>query len=222
MVIRKFASNSLFDDIFMKNFLYDLQLFFEKLDSWRDKALFAILKPFWPRRITPNHLTILRIIIAIGLFVLLFYFHTTSKALVVWLFLVGALTDLLDGSIARAFGQETNVGAMLDPISDRMLIIPIAIYSLFDSHRWLFLTIILLEIINGLISAWGHGKNIFIKADIFGKVKMVLQSVVFLAILIFWPSQPHIFFIYILWLSVYLIIASIFFKILYIKDHPIT
>ncbi len=201
----------------MKKFLDDLKLFLEKVDTLRDRILFLFIKPYWPRKILPNHLTVIRIIIGIILFVLLFY-ENTSKTLIISLFCVGAITDLLDGSVARALHEETKVGAMLDSAADRILIIPIAIYSLFNLHRWLFLILILLEIINAVVSIYGHGKNMFIEANIFGKIKMVLQSVVFAAILIFWPETPNIFFIYILWLSVYFIIVSIFFKMLEVKQ----
>ena len=202
----------------MKSFIYDLKSFLEKADGLRDKVLFIVIKPYWPRNILPNHLTAIRIIIGITLFVLLFY-ENSNKILIISLFCIGAVTDLLDGSVARALNEETKVGAMLDSAADRILIIPIAIYSLFNSHRWLFLTLILMETINALVSIYGNGKNIFIEANIFGKIKMVMQSVVFAAILVFWPDPPNIFFIYILWISVAFIIVSIFFKNLYIKNY---
>lgn len=202
----------------VKNFINELQLFLEKIDSWRDKVLFVFIKPLWPRQVTPNHLTVLRICIGLFLFITLFYYKNDSAALVITLFFIGILTDLLDGSIARALHKETKVGAMMDPVADRILIIPIAFYSLFGDHRWLFLVLVLLEVINGLISLFAQGKNIFLQSNIFGKVKMVLHSLVFLAILFFWPKAPNIFFIYILWISAILIAVSIYVKILDLKN----
>jgi len=199
--------------------LNSVQLFFEDLDRLRDKILFVFIKPFWPRAITPNHLTVVRIIIGSLLFFLLFYSKNDDKALIIFLFCFGALTDLLDGSIARGLGKETKLGALLDPVADRILIIPIAIYSLFNSHRWLFLLIIGLEIINFLTSVYAHGKNIFVESNIFGKIKMVLHSVVFGAILIFWPEAPHLSFIAILWISVAFLIVSIFVKVMELKTY---
>ncbi len=198
----------------MKDFLYDIKLFLEKIDGARDKILFIFIKPYWPRRILPNHLTVVRIIIGLSLFIFLFYFKNTSELFIISLFCVGALTDMLDGSVARGLHEETKLGAILDSVADRILIIPIAVYSLFTLHRWLFLLLILLEVINALLSVYAQGKNIFIKSNIFGKIKMVLQSVVFGAILIFWPRPPNMFFIDLLWISMYFIIISIFFKIL--------
>ena len=80
----------------------DFKLFLEKIDHYRDKALFAFIKPYWPSAITPNMITYVRIFIGTVLFFLLFFFSIDSKILVVSLFGVGALTDLLDGSVARA------------------------------------------------------------------------------------------------------------------------
>jgi CDP-diacylglycerol---glycerol-3-phosphate 3-phosphatidyltransferase len=189
-----------------------VKLLFEKIDTFRDNVLFVFIKPYWPRKITPNQLTIFRIIIGLLLFILLFYYKNTSEALIITLFCIGALTDMLDGSVARGLNMVTRVGEMLDPAADRILIIPIAIYSLSSDHKWLLLSLLLLEILNGLASIWWHGKDKSAKSNIFGKVKMFLQCIVFADILIFWPKPPHTFFVYMLWLSVAFLLASIFLK----------
>ncbi len=198
----------------MQKSLDRIRLPLERLDRLRDRVLFVFIKRYWPRKILPNHLTAVRIIIGILLFVILFYHNNNNKGLIILLFLCGAVTDLLDGSVSRAFHEETKLGAILDSTADRILIIPIAIYSLFSSHRWLFLCIVLGEVVNALISIWVHGQNIFIKSNIFGKVKMFLQSIVFAGILVFWPEPPNPFLVNILWLSLIFIIISIFFKII--------
>ncbi len=203
----------------MESFLAELKLFFERLDTIRDRALFVLIKPYWPRAITPNHLTFVRIAIGFILFVLLFYYKNTDRLLIVSLFFIGAFSDMLDGSIARGLAKETKLGIALDPIADRILIIPIALYSLLGPHRWLFLLLMLLEVANAFVSMYAQSRNITITSNIFGKVKMFLQSIVFLAILLFWPEPPNDFFVYLLWISMYLIIISIFFKIREIKNH---
>ena len=203
----------------MKSFLYELKLFFDNIDAWRDKVLFVFIKPFWPQMISPNQLSIFRILISIFLFVLLFYYNNADRALILSLFCIGALSDMLDGSVARGLHKVTKTGIILDPIADRMLIIPIAIYSLMTSHRWLLIILLLLEVINMLVSLYTYSRHILVGANIFGKMKMVLQSVVFAGILLFWPNEPNEFLIYLLWISVYLIIISIFFKMLDLKNN---
>jgi len=199
-------------------FLADLGRFLEKANKHRDKVLFIFIRRAWPRFITPNHLTFVRIIIGLFLCLYLFYFKNDGAALILSLFFIGIFTDLLDGSVARCLNKETKVGAIMDPIADRIIIVPIAVYSLFSDHKWLLLLLLLLEVISGLISAYAQGKNAFIHPDIFGKFKMFFQSLVFLAILYFWPNAPHAFFIYLLWLSVGLMIISIYLKSLEIKQ----
>ena len=67
-----------------------------------------------------NQLTILRMLL-IPAFVILLIYGYRGWALVT--FLVAGLTDLLDGLIARATGQKTTLGAWLDPMADKLLIV---------------------------------------------------------------------------------------------------
>jgi len=212
----------------MKNFLDNLKRFLEKLDHYRDQALFLFIKPYWPRRITPNHVTWTRVVISIILFILIFWFKEENKILVLSLFCIGALTDLIDGPIARGLDMVTEFGAMLDSTADRFLIIPIAVYSLYGEHRWLLLVLLLMEVINSVTAIYYKSKEIYLESNIFGKTKMVLMSVVFAVILINWPNAPAQFFIDILWLSIIFGLLSIFSRILdlnskgHIKNKTIT
>lgn len=201
----------------MKNFLGDLKCFLEKIDYYRDEFLFLFIKPYWPRRIIPNYLTYLRILIGIALFVLLFFFGIENKLLIISLFCFGVLTDLLDGSVARGINKVTEFGAMLDPLADRIIIFPIAVYSLFILHRWLLLILILTEILNAIASIYYKSKEIYIESNIFGKTKMVMQSIVFIIILIVWPYAPPLYFIYILWLTIPFSFIGIFTRIIELK-----
>lgn len=198
----------------IKTYIDKLQSFLEEIDGYRDKFLFLFIKPYWPRKITPNHVTYLRLVIGIGLFVLLFWFKIEDKALIISLFCVGAITDLIDGPVARGTNRVTEFGAMLDSTSDRILIIPIAFYSLFSDHKWLLLILILAEIINALSSIFYKSKEIYLESNIFGKTKMVLLSLVLVAILAVFPKAPPIFFIDILWFSLAFSFLSIFSRVL--------
>lgn len=198
----------------MRNFLNKFKLFLEGLDKKRDQILFVFIKKYWPRWLKPNHLTYVRLIIGVLLFILLFYYGIENKTLIILLFVLGVLTDLFDGSVARCLKMETKFGAFLDPIADRIIILPIAIYSLIGGHHWLLLTLLILETINGLASIYATANNIPDDPNIFGKTKMVLQSIAFGLILIFWPQEPGLLIINILWLSVVLKILAVFLKII--------
>ncbi len=72
----------------------------------------------------PNLLTVLRLVAAPGVAVMFLYFtrpYADWFALI--LFLSAAATDWIDGYLARAWSQETRLGAMLDPIADKAMVI---------------------------------------------------------------------------------------------------
>ena len=67
-----------------------------------------------------NQLTILRIVL-IPIFVLLVVYGRLGEALLV--FMTAGATDALDGIIARRAGQRTSLGAWLDPMADKLLLV---------------------------------------------------------------------------------------------------
>lgn len=72
----------------------------------------------------PNILTVLRLLAAPGLAVMFLYFtrpYADWFALI--LFMTAAITDWFDGYLARLWGQETKIGAMLDPIADKAMVV---------------------------------------------------------------------------------------------------
>lgn len=72
----------------------------------------------------PNILTILRLLAAPGLAVMFLYFHRPyADWFALMLFVIASVTDWFDGYLARAWKQETKLGAMLDPIADKAMVI---------------------------------------------------------------------------------------------------
>lgn len=72
----------------------------------------------------PNILTLLRLLAAPGVAVMFLYFQRPwADWFALVLFVVAALTDWLDGYLARAWKQESKFGAMLDPIADKAMVI---------------------------------------------------------------------------------------------------
>jgi cardiolipin synthase len=67
-----------------------------------------------------NQLTILRMLIIPGFVILLLYGYRGWALLS---FLAAGITDLLDGLIARSTGQKTTLGAWLDPMADKLLLV---------------------------------------------------------------------------------------------------
>ncbi|HSO72746.1 MAG TPA: CDP-alcohol phosphatidyltransferase family protein, partial [Thermodesulfobacteriota bacterium] len=67
----------------------------------------------------PNWITLIRIIL-IPWFTILLINGDLKQAL--WVFLAAAVSDALDGFVARVFSQKTRLGSFLDPIADKLLL----------------------------------------------------------------------------------------------------
>src|SRR5205823_790259 len=100
----------------------------------------------------PNSLTIARIffvpllvavLVAQNVSIRILGVTVTNEWLALAIFLVAAATDLLDGYLARRWGQVTTIGTLLDPIADKLLI-SAALISLVDIHRVPAWTVILI------------------------------------------------------------------------------
>src|ERR1700741_2338371 len=94
-------------------------------------------------------------------------------------FLAAAVTDLLDGYLARRWGQVTTVGMLLDPIADKLLI-SAALISLVDIHRvpaWMVILIIGREFAVSGLRSIAAASGYTIEASELGKSKMVAQVV---------------------------------------------
>jgi len=138
---------------------------------------------------TANQLTILRIVF-IPVFIILLTYGWNGLALLI--FVTAGVTDVLDGIIARRFGQKTSVGTVLDPLADKLLMVTsIVILSLPQMDfpnllpRWLTILLIsrdalmmLVALIIVLMVGWR-----FFKPSIYGKASTVLQVITVLAVL---------------------------------------
>jgi CDP-diacylglycerol---glycerol-3-phosphate 3-phosphatidyltransferase len=135
----------------------------------------------------PNILTWLRIL-AIPLVVVLFLIgarHPVSVAYPVagLLFAVAAITDTLDGYLARRLGQTTRLGAFLDPVADKLMVaVALVLIVSRDPSAVMVLTaavIIGREIAISALREWmaGIGQRTAVAVSRIGKYKTILQMV---------------------------------------------
>jgi cardiolipin synthase (CMP-forming) len=138
---------------------------------------------------TANQLTMLRIVFVPVFIILLMYRHVGWA---LGIFVAAGVTDVLDGIIARRFRQKTSIGAVLDPLADKLLMIAsILILSLSRVRfltsipRWLLVIIIcrdvfilLVAVIVTLMVGW----RVF-KPSPYGKASTVMQFLMILAVL---------------------------------------
>ncbi|MBV9502869.1 MAG: CDP-diacylglycerol--glycerol-3-phosphate 3-phosphatidyltransferase [Acidobacteriaceae bacterium] len=106
-------------------------------------------------------------------------------------FLAAALTDLLDGYLARRWKQVTTVGTLLDPVADKLLI-SAALISLVEIRLlpgWLVILIISREFAVSGLRSIAAAEGYTIRAGELGKSKMILQvaGVTLVLLSIRWP-----------------------------------
>jgi CDP-diacylglycerol--glycerol-3-phosphate 3-phosphatidyltransferase len=127
----------------------------------------------------PNFITITRILL-IPVFVVLFATPTQDRSLsAAIVFAVAAITDLLDGYLARRNGQVTTLGKLLDPIADKLLVLS-ALILLVNVDRVSALVAILIiarEVAVTGVRAIAASEGMVIAAETTGKYKMALQVV---------------------------------------------
>jgi CDP-diacylglycerol--glycerol-3-phosphate 3-phosphatidyltransferase len=134
----------------------------------------------------PNFITLTRILL-IPVFVVLFATPTPNRSLSAGLvFVVAAVTDLLDGYLARRNGQVTTLGKLLDPIADKLLVLS-ALILLVNVDRVSALVAILIiarEVAVTGIRAIAAGEGMVIAAETTGKYKMALQVVAIMLLIL--------------------------------------
>ena len=156
----------------------------------------------------PNILTLMRIFLVPLLVVVIVTKY--SNVLAVVIFLIAALTDLLDGYIARFLGQITTLGKLLDPLADKLLI-SAALISLVQIGRapaWMVVVIVGRELAVTGLRGIAVTENIIIPAGRLGKYKMISQILATCA-LILGPQNmgPHLGIVS-LWIAMILTVLS--------------
>lgn len=150
----------------------------------------------------PNLLTLLRIFF-VPLLVAGLLSDDLSPQMQAWLpdsaelfalgvFLAAAVTDLLDGYLARRWSQVTTVGTLLDPIADKLLIMA-ALISLVWIHRvtaWMAILIVGREFAVSGLRQIASASGFTIRASELGKTKMTAQVVAISVVIgsIRWPA----------------------------------
>lgn len=166
------------------------------------------------RKNIPNLLTMLRLVLSAIFFVVLaFYDFSTEKA---WLlvpatvlFIAAAITDWLDGMLARRWQVESKFGRIMDPFCDKVLIIGALCFLAgpgfawldtgviasrgmrwtYTEHMsgvlpWMVVVIIARELLVTGIRGEMEGSGHKFGANVWGKLKMILQSIVVPAVLV--------------------------------------
>ena len=132
----------------------------------------------------PNKLSLSRLIITpIMMFFYLASFVPFGKIIAVGLFIIGAITDFLDGYIARKYNLVTDMGKFLDPIADKLLVTSALILVAVDGTILSPFGAIALAIFVGrdlavdMLRLVASSKGVVIAADKLGKYKTFSQDI---------------------------------------------
>ena len=134
----------------------------------------------------PTKITLSRILavpVIMALFYVSFSLHYVAAAVV---FILAAITDIIDGKIARKNNQVTTLGKLLDPIADKVLACTVLIMEAANGDAMMFfnppvgviLTALIVgrEVLVGAFRTVAASKGKILAADKFGKVKTALLN----------------------------------------------
>ena len=133
----------------------------------------------------PNALTVVRILLVPVVVVALTVESPGGSTIAAIVFAIAALTDGLDGYIARSQQSVTTFGKVMDPVADKLMVAAalIALVSLDRLAAWVAMVIIAREFaVSGLRIAAGQ-QGVVIPASPLGKLKTIVQVVAVLALI---------------------------------------
>ena len=183
----------------------DLKNYFDRMATSTDqKAVIINL---------PNAVTMLRICIIPVLFFLLFNPGRLWSLIIAVLFIMAALTDLLDGYLARRYHIVTNIGKFLDPIADK-IIVNTAMILMIPIGRipaCIVAIIIIRDFMIDGIRTIATSEGMIIDASKLGKRKTLCQIFALSALIIHYPflgADAHAVGMVVLYVALWLTIHS--------------
>jgi cardiolipin synthase len=134
----------------------------------------------------PNYITLLRVVL-IPFFINLMFYGYYKEGLLV--FIAACITDALDGLIARLMNMKTELGAFLDPMADKLLILSafVTLVLLNKLPVWLVIIVVSRDAILtiGSLIIYITTSNIKIQPSLIGKLTTVMQLLVVTVSLLF-------------------------------------
>jgi CDP-diacylglycerol--glycerol-3-phosphate 3-phosphatidyltransferase len=152
-----------------------------------------------------NKISIFRILLVPGIVAALVYYHPQRdwlRHVALGLFIVGIVSDAIDGFLARMWNQQTELGALLDPIADKFLILSTliscsAIQGLPENMRipaWFNLIVMSRDalLLAGAVVLFVIKGRWMIRSSLLGKWAICSQMVVIASVLIGLPITSHL------------------------------
>jgi len=141
----------------------------------------------------PNRITLSRLLLAIVFFVLLSHRYF-NVALVI--FFVAVVTDWLDGYLARKWDLSTDLGRIVDPFVDKVIICGAFIIFIHIAKDviapWMVIVIVAREFFVSSIRGFSESKGVKFASNIWGKTKMFIQSWTICALILYYAYFENI------------------------------
>lgn len=168
----------------------------------------------------PNLLSFFRIAIIPCLVYLLASPDGAASLLATLLFLVAAGTDFLDGYLARRQRSVSDLGKILDPIADKLMVIAVLIMLAARPGEpsvpaWMVVVIVAREVAVTVLRAIALAEGIVMEAEDLGKYKFVLQAFAITGLLLrdrYFGIDFHVAGMYFLWIAM---VVSVWSGLLY-------
>ena len=160
-----------------------------KLNNFKNKIFYVkAFKNLFSRRNIPNIITFFRIIL---IFPIIFFLEINLKSYVWFLIIFGGTSDFVDGFIAKKYKLKTSLGAIIDPLADKIFILIPFTWLCINQiiPFWSFAIIILREF---FITSFRNTKSNGMPAINIAKYKSLFQFLTLL--LLFYPYDNVIIF----------------------------
>lgn len=136
-----------------------------------------------------NRITLFRVIAIIPMLICLSFATKLMCFFACLFFVLAAISDFMDGYIARTHGQVTNFGKFLDPLADKFLICTalIELTALGFVPSWVVIIIVVRELMITGLRAVALDYGIVLAADTYGKWKTGFQIAALIPLLLHFP-----------------------------------
>ena len=140
-----------------------------------------------------NLTTILRILLIPAILACYYSGLAQAHLLAAGLFAIAGLTDWLDGYLARRLSQATELGAFLDPVADKLLVVVVLLVLLTVYPVLLppVAIIVLRELIVSALREWTAGRGRRVGVAFLGKLKAAIQMIAITALLLIEDGGPE-------------------------------
>lgn len=157
----------------------------------------------------PNILSTIRLLL-VGVFIYLFVQKQYLWAMIVYLAAFG--TDVLDGYLARRNNWISNVGKVLDPLADKLMLIAVlsCFYAVGEIPLYILLIVVAKDVLMIIIGAFLFTKDVVVYADWFGKIAtgLFLTAIILTFVHLIWGVNCY--HIYVFWIAMAVAVVSFF------------